>query len=317
MSANFEPPDFVPQGYVLRSRLGSGQTSHVYLASHVERGETALKLPRPELQHRPVLRRMFENEVQITINLKHRNVVVAYAGYSTGPRAFLELEYCPGGTLDQLLLEQGKMEMQRCIALISDVARGLEYTHTRQVLHRDVKPANVFLTQEGVAKLGDFGTGIFITEDTQERVGTAFYMAPEIFEGSTSNLRTDVYSLGVLAYEVLTGVRPFTGDSYNSLMVAHTTGLPRDPRQLRDDISKSLSRVVLKAMSRDPEKRFQSVRNFVHDLRAATGFSTEPGASPDEPRVGRASRVTHSDKDDDDKGSRGGLFGLFRRNKKS
>jgi serine/threonine-protein kinase len=318
VSTNFEHPDFVPDGYSLLSRLGSGQTSYVYLAEHVERGQIALKLPRPELQHRPVLRRMFENEVQITINLKHPNVVIAYAGYSTGPKAFLDLEYCPGGTLDQLLLEQGKLEMDRCVSLIAGVAGGLEYTHSRQVLHRDVKPANVFLTEDGTAKLGDFGTGIFITEDTQERVGTAFYMAPEIFEGSTSNVRTDVYSLGVLAYEVLTGVRPFTGDSYNSLMVAHTTGLPRDPRQLRDEVPKSLSRVVLKAMSRDPEKRFQSVKEFVHDFRAATGFATEQDPGSSEVQVGRSSRVTHSDKDDEDgKGSRGGLFGLFRRNRKS
>ena len=317
MTTNFDLPEFVPTGYTLLSRLGSGQTSHVYLSLHVDRGEVALKLPRPELQHRPVLRRMFENEVQITINLKHPNVVLAHAGYSTGPEAFLELEYCQGGTLDQLLLEQGRMPLPRCVELISDVARGLQYAHSRQVLHRDVKPANVFLSGSGQAKLGDFGTGIFLTEETQERVGTAFYMAPEIFEGSTSNVRTDVYSLGVLAYEVLTSVRPFVGDSYNSLMLAHTTGLPRDPRQIRDDLSKALSRVVRTSMSRDPDKRFQSVKEFVHDFRAATGYATEVGLT--EKQVGRSTRITLVDKDEEteEKGSRGGLFGLFRRNRKS
>jgi serine/threonine-protein kinase len=116
---------------------------------------------------------------------------------------------------------------------------------------------------------------------------------------------------------VLTGERPFTGDSYNSLMVAHTTGLPRDPRQLREDISKALSRVVLTALSRDPSRRFESVREFVHDFRAATGFASEEG--PVEPQVGRSTRTTQIDKDadDQDKGAGGGLFGMFRRRRKS
>ena len=97
-------------------------------------------------------------------------------------------------------------------------------------------------------------------------------MAPEIFEGQTSTIQTDVYSLGVLAYEVLTGVRPFLGDSYNSLMMAHLTGLPRDPRNYRQDMPKGLSRVVLRAMSRDPEKRFRSVEQFTHDFQVVAGI---------------------------------------------
>ncbi len=313
MRADFTPPDFVPDGYTPLQRLGSGQTSHVYLATHASRGEVALKLPRTELQHRPVLRRMFENEVQITLGLKHPNVVQGFAGYPTGPRAYLELEYCAGGTLDQLLLEQGRMPLERSLTLILEVAKGLEYTHDRQVLHRDVKLANVFLKEGGVAKMGDYGTGIFSAEETQERVGTAFYMAPEIFEGQTSTIPTDVYSLGVLAYEVLTGVRPFLGDSYNSLMMAHLTGLPRDPRNYRQDMPKGLSRVVLRAMSRDPEKRFRSVERFIHDFQVVAGI--EDTSQEGTLQTGRAGRVSGSAKDaDDDKSNRrGGLFGLFRR----
>ncbi len=159
MRADFIPPDFVPDGYTPLQRLGSGQTSHVYLVTHASRGEVALKLPRTELQHRPVLRRMFENEVQITLGLKHPNVVQGFAGYPTGPRAYLELEYCAGGTLDQLLLEQGRMPLERSLTLILEVAKGLEYTHDRQVLHRDVKPANVFLKEGGRGEDGRLRDG--------------------------------------------------------------------------------------------------------------------------------------------------------------
>ncbi|MFP4596285.1 serine/threonine-protein kinase, partial [Ralstonia sp.] len=209
-----------PRDYRILHRLGSGQTSHVYLAEHRRYGRVALKLPRPELEHRPVLRRMFENEVMITMRLEHPRVVLGLEGHPTGRDAFLALEVCGGGTLDQLLLERGRLPVDEAVRLVEDVAEGLAYTHEHKVLHRDVKPANVFLGDDGRAKLGDFGTGVFSSEDKGERVGTAFYMAPEIFEGGAATVRSDVYSLGVLAYEVLTGERPFAGDSVDALMHA-------------------------------------------------------------------------------------------------
>ena len=294
MTREPEAPSFVPEGYQALHRLGAGQTSEVWLARHERYGDVALKLPREALAHRPVLRQMFENEVQITLKLDHANVVRGYAGYPTGPKAYLALEYCAGGTLDQLLLEKGRMDLVRSLQLILDVASGLRYTHDARVLHRDVKPANVFLDDRGRAKLGDFGTGTFMAADNDERVGTAFYMAPEIFEGSTSTSRSDIYSLGVLAYEVVTGVRPFLGDSYDALMMAHLSGVPRDPRRYRDDLEKGTARVLLKAMSRDADRRFATVAAFVEALQAETGLTPEKTAAEVEaaatPSVGRGSR---------------------------
>lgn len=316
-------PSFVPSGYEIISRLGSGQTSHVYLAKQSALGEVALKLPRPELSVRPVLKRMFENEVAITVRLTHANVVTAFAGFPTGPGAFLALEYCPGGTLDQYLLERGRVPAPRCFELILDVADGLAHSHERQVLHRDVKPANVFLTQDGKAKLGDFGTGVFMGDESEERVGTAFYMAPEVFEGRPSGVLSDVYSLGVLAYEVIGGQRPFIGDSYDALMVAHHTASPRDLRTLSPGLDSKVVRVVARAMMRDPQLRYPSAREFATALRSAAGI-TKRGHStviPAEAKMatGRASRLEprpeadKSTKDRPDDKPRRGLFGLFRR----
>lgn len=292
MSGEQEAPLFVPKGYRTVHELGAGQTSRVYLAQHERYGEVALKIPREALAQRPVLRRMFENEVQITIKFDHGNVVRGFAGHPTGPEAFLALEYCAGGTLDQLLLERGRMPIERSLQLVLDVAEGLRYTHDKKVLHRDVKPANVFLDEGGRAKLGDFGTGVYMAEGSDERVGTAFYMAPEIFEGNAPTPRSDIYSLGVLAYEVLTGVRPFLGDSYDALMMAHLTGVPRDPKRYRDDLDHALSKVLLRSLSRDPAKRFETVQEFMSAVRKAAGIEvreTRPAAGA-EPSVGRRSR---------------------------
>jgi serine/threonine-protein kinase len=272
-------PTFVPPHYETVRLLGSGQTSTVYLARHHERGVVALKLPRPELNHRPVLRRMFENEVQITLNLSHPNIVAAYDGHPTGDRAFLVLEYCAGGTLDQLLLEKGQLPLRRCYELILDVSRGLAYSHGRSVLHRDVKPANVFLTESGMAKLGDFGTGIYLSDRTLERVGTAFYMAPEIFQGESASVQSDIYSLGILAYEVITGHRPFLGDSYDTLMMAHLSGLPKNPRHYRPELDRAVAAVLAKAMSRDAAKRYATVREFIEAFALAVGLDPQQSAS--------------------------------------
>lgn len=295
------------------NRLGSGQTAHVYAARHAVFGDVALKLPRPELAHRPVLRRMFENEVAITTKLASPQVVSAYEGFPTGPGAFLALEYCRGGTLDQLLLEKGLMPLDRCYRFILDVAAGLAHSHARQVLHRDVKPANVFLTSEGAAKLGDFGTGMFMSEDTSDRVGTAFYMAPEVFEGKPAGVRSDIYSLGVLAYEVIGGERPFTGNSYDALMVAHRTGVPKDLRGLRQGLAPEVVRVVALAMMRDPTKRFASAVEFGEALASVTSTAMrrpEPASrsgvvEPAQTRVtGRGSRVVGRGAGEDDGGKR-------------
>ena len=308
-------PRFVPEHYKIIEQLGSGQTSFVYLARHSIFGEVALKLPRPELQYRPILWRMFENEVQITLSLNNghwrsSNVIQALEGFPTGEKAFLALEHCPGGTLDTLLSKEGQLDFATATRLILEVARGLEFAHKNQVLHRDVKPANVMLTHDLQAKLADFGTGLFMTERTADRVGTAFYMAPEIFEGRPPSVQSDVYSLGVLSYEVLASERPFKGHSYDELMLQHLTSVPVNLKYKRKDISVELSHVIAQAMSRDQSKRFDSVSAFIKAFEDVTTQKTEI-------ITGRKTRdsATPSPKTEDGSKSKGGLFSWFKKSK--
>jgi eukaryotic-like serine/threonine-protein kinase len=318
-----DKPTFVPPGYNIIRKLGSGQTSHVYLASHIRLGQLALKLPRDELYHRPILRRMFENEVQITLSIKQdEHIVQAFEGFPTGKNAFLAIQYCPGGTLDQLLLEQGKLPLEQAVNLIMDVAMGVAHTHSKQVLHRDVKPANVFLTDQKRAKLGDFGTGVFITEQSlDERVGTAFYMAPEVFEGKPPSIQSDMYSFGILTYEVLAGVRPFNGESYDQLMMQHLTGLPDPLRKYRPELPTEVSQVVAQAMSRDSARRFQSIPAFIAAFSKATGVRPAAYANQEQTQIGRSVRVSGKETKIDSPTKTqtgkveksGGLFGWFKK----
>lgn len=283
-------PAFVPAGYALERLLGSGSTAHVFRARHPEFGTVALKLPKGDLGRDPVLRQMFENEVQITTTLKHPRVVSAFAGCPTGAGAFLALEFCEGTLAAQL----GRaVPLGTAYRLVLDVAQGLLHSHARQILHRDVKPANVFM-QGGRAKLGDFGTATYLGDSfgsarRAERVGTAFYMAPEVFRGEPATLRSDLYSLGIVAYEVIGGVRPFTGRDEDALMLAHSSGVPISLRQHRPEVSADVGRVVANAMSRTPEKRFESAAAFVSAFAEATGLP--PSDEVGEVSVGRSSRI--------------------------
>lgn len=254
---------------------------------------------------------MFENEVQMTLLLKHPRVINAHEGYPTGERAFLALEFCES-TLDQKLAPE--LPLDTAYRLVLDVAQGLLHTHQRQILHRDVKPANVFL-QGDRAKLGDFGTGAYISDafgappQSAEKVGTAFYMAPEIAQGGVATARSDLYSLGILAYEVIAGTRPFSGRNENELMLAHSSGVPLALRQHRPEVVPEVSRVVANAMARGTERRYENVEVFTNAFAEATGLPASDAAA--ERRLGRSGRTPKPVAESEP--PKGGRFGWFGR----
>lgn len=285
----------IPAGYTSSGLLlGTGQTAKVYLANHASYGTVALKVLKEEAKQSTVLTRMFTNEVQITRRLQHPHIIGSFEGKPTEPGAFLTLEYCEGGPLDTYLLKHGAPDIATAYRYILEIGAALQYSHDRRVLHRDIKPANVLLTKDQT-RLADFGTGTFASKPSSERVGTAFYMAPELFQGANAHIRSDIYSLGIFSYELLTGQRPFIGETQDEVMISHLHDVPRNPNHIREDVPTSVASIVLRAMSRTPERRYKSVREYCQAFSQASGVrhvSSEAEITR-APVVGRSSRVSN------------------------
>jgi serine/threonine-protein kinase len=279
-------PSFLPEGYAAMFLIGSGQSANVFLATYEHQDEYALKMLKPAARRDPKLLTMFEREVKLTLALEHKNVVTAREGEATGERAYMALEFYPKN-LDTLLIEKDVVPLEQAYQIILGVASGLAYVHKQNILHRDIKPANVYLDGEGVPKLADFGTGVYLNEHQEERAGTVYYMAPEIFLGEPSSLQSDVYSLGVLAYEVLTHRRPFDGDDYENVKNAHLFSVADNPTRYREGLDKRLNKVFAKVLAKDPIERYKTVAEFGKAFQAA--ISSQDVSADEEPVVGRAS----------------------------
>lgn len=246
-SSGNQNTETVMSGYRLLRGLGRGNTSRVYLAEKVapepglpggEAGSpsavrsgarVALKLPLPSTLADQAAAERFANEVRLSLQFRHPNLVVGLDGTPFGPETFLAMHHYPGGTLAQQL-GVGPLSLAATLQVLTDVASGLAALHRAGAVHQDVKTQNVYLeaTEEPGhfrAALGDFGSTYFQAQGGQVS-GSPFYMAPEVYQGEMTGPPSDVYSFGVLAHELLTGERPHLGDSYERLMISHLTHYP-------------------------------------------------------------------------------------------
>jgi serine/threonine protein kinase len=239
--------------------LGLGQTAQVYLAEAPGLGRVALKLPKKEVRKDPRLAERFAREVSFSLSLKHPYLVRGLAGVPFGEEAFLALEYFPQGTLEARLLE-GRLPLEEAVKALTQVGEALLYLHGKGLLHQDVKPSNVFVG-EGIYKLGDLGTLRPIGDRTQEFAGSPHYLAPELFLGSLPSEKSEAYAYGVMAYELLTGKRPFKGESLEELRDAHLF-LPPPPTSLPPRLDKALRRLLAK----DPKERL-GIGEFLEAFR--------------------------------------------------
>jgi len=239
--------------FKLKLLLGMGKTAQVYLAEAPDGLEVALKLPRKEVREDERLSQMFAQEVRLALGLRHPNLLRGYAGKPFGDRAFVALEYMPEGTLESLIHKGYRFSPEEALSYISQITSALLYLHGRGIIHQDVKPSNVFIGNK-VAKLGDFG--VARTKDNHnpfERAGSPFYMAPELFRGQPASPASDAYSLGIMAYELLLGRRPFYGDSFDALMAAHLTQAP--PPLTVKEIPPKLQQRIRNLLAKDPAAR--------------------------------------------------------------
>ena len=231
----------------------------------------ALKIPHPDMEADPILFDRFQREAGIGEKLQHPNVMRVYGGEKRS-RVYMVMEWCEGRLLRQILSE-GRISQDRAIRIALAVLEALEYIHEQGVVHRDLKPENIMVVGDDVIKLIDFG----IAGDTAARrltyanftatLGTADYISPEQIKGKRGDGRSDIYALGVILYEMLTGRQPFTGSSPMEVMNDRLLNYPTPPTVAEPSISPQLQEVLYRALERNPQNRYARARDFAQDLQ--------------------------------------------------
>jgi serine/threonine-protein kinase len=260
--------------YKLEAKLGSGGMSTVYLArdTTLDR-QVAVKVMHREMSEQADQLQRFRQEARAVAKLSHPNVVAVIDAGEDGGHPYIVFEYVEGETLKQRINRVGALDAQEALAYAIEIARGLTVPHARNMVHRDIKPQNVLIDSEGRAKLTDFGISRQLEQDgmtaTGRVLGTTDYVAPEQAMGHPVDQRSDIYSLGVVLYEMLTGQVPFTADSQVGVAMKHVNEDLPDVQQRRPELSAAAAMVVERATGKDPGDRYQAVGELIDDLATA------------------------------------------------
>ncbi len=275
-----EEPRRLGGRYELGSVLGRGGMAEVYLAHDTRLGRTvAVKTLRVDLARDPSFQARFRREAQSAASLNHPSIVAVYdtgEDYVDGVSIpYIVMEYVDGSTLRELLHSGRKLLPERSLEMTIGVLQALEYSHRAGIVHRDIKPANVMLTRTGQVKVMDFGiaramgdAGMTMTQ-TAAVIGTAQYLSPEQAKGEQVDARSDLYSTGCLLYELLTVRPPFIGDSPVAVAYQHVREEPQKPSNFDPEITPEMDAIVLKALVKDPDYRYQSADEMRADIEAA------------------------------------------------
>ncbi|MFI1091705.1 Stk1 family PASTA domain-containing Ser/Thr kinase [Streptomyces sp. NPDC020917] len=275
-----EEPRRLGGRYELGSVLGRGGMAEVYLAHDTRLGRTvAVKTLRVDLARDPSFQARFRREAQSAASLNHPSIVAVYdtgEDYVDGVSIpYIVMEYVDGSTLRELLHSGRKLLPERAMEMTVGILQALEYSHRAGIVHRDIKPANVMLTRTGQVKVMDFGiaramgdSGMTMTQ-TAAVIGTAQYLSPEQAKGEQVDARSDLYSTGCLLYELLTVRPPFVGDSPVAVAYQHVREDPQPPSVYDPEVTPAMDAIVLKALTKDPDYRYQSADEMRADIEAA------------------------------------------------
>jgi serine/threonine-protein kinase len=284
-------PQHLSDRYELGEILGFGGMSEVHLARDVRlHRDVAVKVLRADLARDPSFYLRFRREAQNAAALNHPSIVAVYdtgeAETPTGPLPYIVMEYVDGVTLRDIVHTDGPLPPRRAIEIIADACQALNFSHQNGIIHRDVKPANIMISTTNAVKVMDFGiaraladSGNSVTQ-TAAVIGTAQYLSPEQARGDSVDARSDVYSLGCVLYEILTGEPPFIGDSPVAVAYQHVREDPIPPSERHEGISADLDAVVLKALAKNPENRYQTAAEMRADL-----VRVHNGEAPEAPKV--------------------------------
>lgn len=279
--------------YLIQSRLGEGGMALVYKAYHARlRREVAIKVILPQIADQAGFRERFEREAQLIASLEHRNIVAVYDFGDLDNFTYLVMQYVGGGTLRDTLRRKGQLEIQQAIHYTIQMARALHHAHQRGIVHRDVKPQNMLISASDPNEilLSDFGIAKIFDDSHQETllhaapghipndpsltsadqmIGTADYMAPEQINRQPVDARTDVYALGIVFFQMLTGQVPFTSTTVQGLLFQHVYTPPKPVRELNPNVPEALEKIIFRALAKAPEQRFPSAEAMAQALEAA------------------------------------------------
>jgi eukaryotic-like serine/threonine-protein kinase len=270
--------------YRIVELIGAGGMGQVYRAEHMITGRyEALKAVLKESADDPDIGARFLREIRVHANLHHTNIVAVYNAFWFDQDLVLAMEFVDGEPLDRLL-KLGPMPLSRAVDITCQTLKALSYAHGRGVTHRDVSPTNILLSNRGTVKLMDFGLAIQPTDlrltQSGVPVGSLAYMAPEqVRNGADADFRSDIYSMGIVLYQMLSGKRPFVSENGFEIMKAHIEKAPPPLRQWAAHIPESVEAVVMKALEKNPDSRFASAEAFRKALHDAAN-PPSPAASP-------------------------------------
>ena len=266
------PGVYLQDRYEILEQVGSGGMSVVYKARcHKLNRLVAIKLLKEEFSNDSTFVGKFKMEAQAAARLSHPNIVNVYDVIDEGKLHYIVMELIEGATLKAYIAKKGRLEIKETIGIAIQVAQGIGAAHEQNIIHRDIKPQNMIISRDGKVKVADFGIarGVSAQTLTSAAMGSVHYISPEQARGGYSDARSDIYSLGITIYEMVTGHVPFEGDNTVAIALAHLEEALVPPSVYNPDIPASLERIILKCTAKKPELRYGSVNELIGDLRKA------------------------------------------------
>lgn len=258
--------------YELTERIGAGGMADIYKAEDIAENKTvAVKILKNEFAGSGDFLRRFRNESKAIALLSHPNIVKIFDVGFAEKVQFIVMEYIDGITLTEYIEKQGVLKWREALDFTRQILKALQHAHDRGIVHRDIKSQNVMLLKDGTIKVMDFGIARFNREIdktiSEKAIGSVHYISPEQARGDVTDEKSDLYSVGIMLYEMLTGVKPFDGDDPLSIALMHTNKNPKRPAEINSSIPEGLEEITLRAMQKDPAKRYQTAGEMISDLR--------------------------------------------------
>ncbi len=259
--------------YEITELIGVGGMADVYKATDIiDNKVVAVKILKKEFAENEEFLRRFRNESKAIALLSHPNIVKVYDVGFSDKIQFIVMEYIDGITLKEYIENEHVLTWKDSVHFIIQILRALQHAHDRGIVHRDIKPQNIMLFTDGTIKVMDFGIAKFAREEgrtaTDQAIGTVHYISPEQARGDVTDEKSDIYSVGVMMYEMLTGQKPFDTDNPVTVAVMHMQNTPERPRAINPDIPAGLEEIILRAMEKDAENRYQTASDMIQDIEA-------------------------------------------------